>query len=101
MSLYHIFSLIKMSVAILILLSLYFTIDPYADPLIALSGGMVGFFLLAWGSSFFFFRAWKKYVTKMKDEDKNITNSYKLSLLFGVYILFNIIFLLKERRTLL
>ena len=55
MSLYHIFSLIKIIVALIILVALYFTIDPYVDPLIALSGGMVGLFLLAWGSSFFGF----------------------------------------------
>jgi hypothetical protein len=101
MSLYHIFSLIKMSVAVLILLSLYFTIDPYADPLIALSWGMVGFFLLAWWCSFFFFWAWNKYISKTKDEKQNIITSYKLSLLFGVYILFNIIFLLNQKRTVL
>jgi len=62
---------------------------------------MVGFFLLAWGSSFFFFWAWKKYISKTKDEKENIITSYKLSLLFGVYILFNIIFLLNQKRTLL
>ncbi len=101
MSLYHIFSLIKISIAILILLSLYFTIDPYADPLIALSWGMVGFFLLAWWCSFFFFWGWNKYISKIKHEQQNIITSYKLSLLFGIYILFNIIFLLNQKRTLL
>jgi len=101
MSLYHIFSLIKISAAILILLSLYFTIDPYTDPLIAVSWGMVGFFLLAWWCSFFFFWGWKIYINKTKDEKKNIISSYKLSLLFGIYILFNIIFLLNHKRTVL
>ena len=101
MSLYHIFSLIKMSAAIITLLSLYFTIDPYADPLIALSWGMVGFFLLAWWCSFFFFWGWNQYISRTKDEKHNIITSYKLSLLFGIYILFNIIFLLNQKRTLL
>lgn len=102
MSLYHIFSLTKMAVAIMILLLLYFTIDPYSDPLIAISWGMVWFFLLARWCSFFFFRWWNKYIKKINtEEEKNITQSYKLSLLFGIYILFNIIFLLKERRTIL
>jgi hypothetical protein len=62
---------------------------------------MIGFFLLAWGLSFFFFWAWKKYISKQQDDNTAITTSYKLSLLFGLYILFNIIFLLNERRTVL
>lgn len=102
MSLYHTFSLIKISAAIIILLSLYFTIDPYADPLIAISWGMVWFFLLAWWCSFFFFQRRNTYIQKSTlSEDKSITKSYKLSLLFGIYILFNLIFLLQEKWTIL
>lgn len=48
MSLYQIFSLAKIIIGLAILLSLYMLIDPFADPLIALSGSMIGFFLLAW-----------------------------------------------------
>lgn len=99
LSLYHIFSIIKILIALIILISLYITIDPYADPLVALSWWMIGFFLLAWWCSFFAFWAWKKYIKH--DEGEIIISSYKLSLLFGIYILFNVIFLLKEQRTLL
>lgn len=102
MSLYHTFSFIKVSAAIIILLSLYFTIDPYADPLIAISWGMVWFFLLAWWCSFFFFQWRNTYIQKSTlSEEKSIIKSYKLSLLFGIYILFNIIFLLQQKRTVL
>lgn len=80
LSLYHIFSLIKILVSLIILISLYITIDPYADPLVALSGGMIGFFLLAWGCSFFAFWAWKKYIKH--EENDIIATSYRLSLLF-------------------
>lgn len=103
MSLYHIFSLIKIGVALLILLSLYFTINPYEDPLIALSGWIIWFFLLAWGLSFFIFWGRNIYIypTQKSQDYDIITNSYKLSLLFGIYILFNLIFLLQSKRTVL
>lgn len=80
LSLYHIFSLIKIAVSLIILISLYVTIDPYSDPLVALAGGMIGFFLLAWGCSFFAFWARKKYVKY--EENDIIATSYRLSLLF-------------------
>lgn len=105
MSLYHIFSLIKIVAALAILISLYLTIDPYADPLVALTGLMIGFFLLGWGVSFFVFE-WrynhlKPQYTKIKPSDSTVTYSYRLSLLFGIYVLFNVIFLLREQRTIL
>jgi hypothetical protein len=101
MSLYHTFSFIKIGVALTILWSLYFTINPYEDPLIALSWWIIGFFLLAWGLSFFIFWWRNTYITKKPDSNTIITNSYKLSLLFGIYILFNLIFLLQSKRTVL
>lgn len=48
MSHYHMFSLGKIGIGLVTLLLLYFMINPYEDPVIALSGGLIGFFLLSW-----------------------------------------------------
>ncbi|AKH33191.1 hypothetical protein XF24_00868 [candidate division SR1 bacterium Aalborg_AAW-1] len=101
MSLYHYFAGGKIAVGIIILLSLYILIDPFSDPLIALSGIMIGVFLIAWGGSFFSFLGREKYIRHHKIEDSLITHSYKLSLLFGIYILFNAIFLIRQTWTVL
>jgi hypothetical protein len=75
------------------------TIDPYVDPLIALWWGMIGVFILAWGSSFFAFYGWKKIIYHEKENDTMILESYKLSLLFGIYILLNALLLLRHQWT--
>lgn len=43
---YHILSLSKIIIGLTILLSLYMTINPYSDPLVALGGGMIGVFIM-------------------------------------------------------
>lgn len=52
---YHLLSGLKVVIGLIILLSLYFLIDPYSDPGVALGGAMVGVFLAVWGASFFAF----------------------------------------------
>lgn len=99
MSLYHIFSLIKLIVGFIILLSLYFLIDPFADPLIAISGIMLWLFLLARGWSFYIFGLWEEYIRHKQNTNDRIMYQYKLSLLFSLYILFNTIFLLRQTWT--
>lgn len=47
------------------------------------------------GASFFVFLGWRRYIDHQVINDDIITHSYKLSLLFGLYSIFNIIFLLK------
>lgn len=98
---YHILSLAKILIWLTICISLYFTIDPYADPLVALGGGMVGIFLLGRWASFYLFYGWKRFVYHDQEQQKLVVESYKLSLLFGIYCLINVIFLLRHQWTIL
>ena len=60
---------------------------------------MIGIFILAWGISFYVFYGWKRLVYHTKENESMITESYKLSLLFGIYILLNALLLLRHQRT--
>jgi hypothetical protein len=96
---YQILSLIKIIIGLIICISLYFTIDPYADPIIALGGGMIGIFILSRWASFYAFYGWKKFIYHEQENITMITESYKLSLLFGIYILINALLLLRHQWT--
>lgn len=93
--------MVKIVIGLGILISLYLLINPFTDPIIALSGIMIGMFLLTWGGSFFAFLGWDRYVRHFSINMEAITHAYKLSLLFGIYILCNMIFLLKHTWTVL
>ena len=87
----------KIIIWLIICISIYMTIDPYADPLIALGGGMVGLFILSRWASFYAFYGWKKIVYQQPANNQMITESYKLSLLFGIYILINALLLVRHQ----
>ncbi len=98
---YHILSLIKIIVWLIVCSSLFVTIDPYRDPLIAIIGAMIGVFLVAWWWSFYIFYGRKKLAFRETITNTIIVESYKLSLLFWLYCLTNILFLLRQQWTIL
>lgn len=98
MSIYRLFSLLKLSIWIIVLISLYLLINPFSDPIIALSWVLLGVFLIAWWGSYFLFRGRHIYIRK-KDYNTTRVQSYKLSLLFALYVLLNVVFLLKKQRS--
>ncbi|MCX6825092.1 MAG: hypothetical protein NTY80_02595 [candidate division SR1 bacterium] len=98
MYLYHIASLIKFVLGLLILLVTYTSINVYEDPIIGISLGMLGLFIASRGASFYLFLAIQKFFREVSQE-RLIKDSYKLSLLFGIYVLINALFLLLGYRS--
>ncbi len=93
MYLYHIASLIKLVLGALILLITYTSINVYEDPVIGIALGVVWIFIVARGASFYLFLGIQKRFREIS-QTRLIKDSYKLSLLFGIYVLFNVLFLL-------
>lgn len=98
MYLYHIASLIKFVLGLLILLITYTSINVYEDPIIGIGLSILWLFIAARGASFYLFLALQKFFRDVP-QDRLIKDSYKLSLLFGIYVLINALFLLLWYRT--
>ena len=93
-------SLLKIGVGVTLLGVTFFTINVYEDMVIGISMLLFGLFFLSWGASFFLFLTLHHlFHTFPLSETKKEKKSYKLSLLFGLYILINIILLIVEKRT--
>ena len=93
MYLYHIASLIKLVLGLIILLITYTSINVYEDPIIGIWLSILWLFIFARGASFYLFLVLQKFFRDVS-EDRLIKDSYKLSLLFGIYVLINALFLL-------
>ncbi|MDD2537452.1 MAG: hypothetical protein PHU61_03100 [Candidatus Absconditabacteria bacterium] len=93
MNMYKIASLIKVTVGAIILLIDYTMINVFEDPAIGIGLALVGVFLLGRGGSFFLFFFIQELFRKIEESDRNLKDSYKLSLLFGLYSLINILLL--------
>lgn len=89
-SFYKYLSLIKLIVWLLILLIDYMAINVFEDPIVAIWISLVWCFLFSRWASFFLFLFLQK-VFKKKNVDWIESDSYKLSLLFWMYALLNII----------
>lgn len=89
---YHIASSIKAVIWLFITIFTYTTINIYEDTAIAIILLFIWIFTLARGLSFFLFLWWYKIFSKLPNEIQ-IKESYKLSLLFWIYCLLNIILL--------
>lgn len=98
MYLYHIASLIKCILWLLILLITYTSINVYEDPIIGIGLFMLGIFIASWGASFYLFLGIQKRFHDLS-QIRLIKDSYKLSLLFGIYVLINALFLMLGYRT--
>ena len=91
---YKYLSLIKLVVGLLILFIDYAAINVFEDPFVAIWILLVWSFLVARGASFFFFLFTQKVLKNKKNQDSPESESYKLSFLFGMYALINIILIL-------
>ena len=90
-SFYKYLSLIKLIVWLLILFVDYVAINVFEDPVVAIGILLVWCFLVARGASFFFFLFIQKTI-KIKNFQWIVeSDSYKLSLLFWMYTLLNVI----------
>lgn len=97
MYLYHIISGVKCLLGIAILFITYTSINVSEDPAIGIGLGFLGIFITAWGASFYLFLRIQKLYRHL-DHMTLIKESYKLSLLFGIYIVINFLLVLLGRR---
>lgn len=98
MYLYHIASLIKLVLGLIILLITYTSINVYEDPVIGIGLGVLWLFIFARGISFYLFLGIQKFFREIS-QTRLIKDSYKLSLLFGIFVLINALFLLLWHRS--
>ena len=91
---YKYLSLIKLVVGLIILFVDYAAINVFEDPFVAIWILLVGSFLVARWASFFFFMFTQKIFKNKKIQNSPESESYKLSFLFGMYAMLNIILIL-------
>ena len=91
---YKYLSLIKLVVGLLILFIDYAAINVFEDPFVAIWILLVWSFLVARGASFFFFLFTQRVFKNRKIQNSPESESYKLSFLFWMYALINIILIL-------
>ncbi len=90
---YYIASIIKLILWLFIVIITYTSINIYEDPAIWISLWFIGAFITIRGASFFLFLRWQK-MFRQKEEERIVKDSYKLSLLFGIYSIINILLLI-------
>ena len=95
---YKYLSLIKLVVWLIILFVDYVAINVFEDPIIAIWILLAWCFLVFWGASFFFFLSTQKLFKDKKIQESYAPESYKLSFLFWMYSLLNIILILLWHR---
>jgi len=93
-SFYKYLSLIKLIVWLIILFVDYSAINVFEDPLIAIWILLVWIFLVARWASFFFFLFIQGFFRNKKILNSPESESYKLSFLFWMYAMLNIILIL-------
>ena len=91
---YKYLSLIKLIVGLVILFVDYAAINVFEDPFVAIWILLVGSFLVARWASFFFFMLIQKIFRNKNVQDSPESESYKLSFLFWMYAMLNIILIL-------
>ena len=91
---YKYLSLIKLIVGLIILFVDYAAINVFEDPFVAIWIFLVWSFLVARWTSFCFFMFTKKIFNNKKNQSSSESESYKLSFLFGMYSMLNIILIL-------
>lgn len=94
---YHIWALIKIFVGVSIAYLLFNYINIYQDPIIWLWFGFFAVFLIVWWWSFYLFFLWQKLFA-VKWALSIASRSYKLSLLFGLFVLVNLSLISLEER---
>ncbi len=92
-SLYKYLSLVKLILWIIILVIDYSAINVFEDPVVAIGIALVWCFLLFRWASFFFFLLMQRLFQNQIHTTTPEIDSYKISFLFGMYALLNIIFI--------
>lgn len=94
MYLYHLASAIKLALGVSIIIITYTSINVYEDPVIGIALAFLGIFIAArWWSFYIFWWIQKLYKNK-KDILLIAKDSYKLSLLFGIYMVINFLLII-------
>lgn len=93
MNLYQIASTSKLVLWIIILVLVYSYINVYEDPWAWISLWLLWLFITLWWLSFYVFLLWQKIFRTNQDIDRITKDSYKLSLLFGIYSIINVLLL--------
>jgi len=93
MKLYHMVSAIKLFLWLWLLVVDYSFIHVYEDPAIAIGLGFLWLFIACRWGSFFVFLGIQRIVRKVSS-DRILKDSYKLSLLFWVYAMINVLLIL-------
>ena len=82
----------------MMMLIVYTSINIYEDPTIGIGLGFVWLFIASRGISFYLF-LWIQNLYRHSDKLRIIKDSYKLSLLFGIYVMINVLLILLEYRS--
>lgn len=98
MILYHVASISKIIVWIGILLITYTSINIYEDPAIAIGLWFIGLFIALWGISFYGFWIGQSFLRHNITKERLYKDSYKLSFLFGMYCMINVLLLILWNR---
>lgn len=95
---YNTIALAKIILGALILFITYTCINVYDDPIIALSLWFLWIFILVRWISFFLFLFEQKLFHPLKPEENIKKDSYKLSLLFWIFCIINVLLILSSHR---
>ena len=96
---YKYLSLIKLIVWLLILFIDYVAVNVFEDPIVAIWILLVWVFLVARWASFFFFLLMQNIFKNKNIQWNTQAESYKLSFLFGMYALLNILLIFLWHRS--
>lgn len=94
---YYIASIVKLILWLLITIITYNSINIYQDPVIWITLWFIGVFIFIRWFSFFIFMRWQQTFRK-KEKERITKDSYKLSLLFWIYSIINILFIILWKR---
>ena len=97
MYIYHVISAIKFALGLAIMIIVYTSINIYEDPIIGIWFWFLWLFIAARWISFYLFLGIQKFYRRI-EKIRLIKDSYKLSLLFGIYVMINVALILLEYR---
>ena len=95
---YNTTALVKIILWASILLITYTSINVYEDPIVAISLWFLWVFILSRWISFFLFLFEQKLFHQLKSEENKKKDSYKLSLLFWIFCIINVLLILWSHR---
>ena len=95
---YNTTAIVKIILWVSILLITYTSINVYEDPIVAISLWFLWVFILSRWISFFLFLFEQKLFHQLKSEENKKKDSYKLSLLFWIFCIINVLLILWSHR---